>query len=317
MTLHVIVGAGPVGSATAALLPQAGEQVRVVTRSGGGPSLEGVERVAADATDTDRLAVLAEGAEVLYNCASPAYHRWVSDWPPLARSMLRVAETTGAVLVTMSNLYGYGPSDRPFKESVPLEAAGPKGKVRATVWMEALQAHQGGRVRVTEAWASDYFGPGVGVQSPIGRAIGPVVRGRTVWVFGDPDVPHSWTYVPDIAATLVTLGAYERAWGRPWHVPANPPLTQRQVLCELARLAGRTAPRVRSRGGSQLRAAGIVIPAARELEEVRYQFDQPFVVDSSAYETAFGGQPTPMEPGAGGDLGLGDRPQPPPEKSRR
>src|SRR5437879_9234374 len=76
MSLHVIVGAGPVGTATATLLADRGEQVRVVTRRGTGPERPEVERIAADATDADRLAELCEGAVALYNCASPQYHQW-------------------------------------------------------------------------------------------------------------------------------------------------------------------------------------------------------------------------------------------------
>src|SRR5436853_7699464 len=104
MALHVIVGAGPIGTATAQHLLAAGHDVRMITRSGSGP--DGVERVAADATDAARLTTLAAGAAALYNCANPPYHRWPVEWPPLAAALLTSAERCGAVLVTMSNLYG-------------------------------------------------------------------------------------------------------------------------------------------------------------------------------------------------------------------
>ena len=127
MSLHVIVGSGPVGSATAMRLAGRGERARVITRSGTGPAAEGIENLAADAGDPGRLTALARGAAVLYNCASPPYHRWPQEWPPLASSLLTAAERTGAVLVTMSNLYGYGPVGHPMTEHDPLSAAGPNG----------------------------------------------------------------------------------------------------------------------------------------------------------------------------------------------
>lgn len=296
MTLHVIVGSGPVGSATAIRLAGQGHRVRVLTRSGGGPAVDGVERLATDATDTDRLAELVTGADALYNCANPPYHRWATEWPPLAASMLRAAEVTGAVLVTMSNLYGYGAVDHPMTESDPLRATGPKGKVRAAMWAEALAAHQARRARVTEARASDYFGPGARQQSHIGeRSIPRLLQRRPVRVFGDPDAPHSWTYVPDIASALAVLGTDERAWGRAWHVPTNPPLTQREVFGALARVAGAPAPTVRALPPWELWVARMVLPFVREMEEVRYQFDRPFVMDSLAFQTTFGAKPTPMD----------------------
>jgi nucleoside-diphosphate-sugar epimerase len=296
MSMHVIAGSGPVGSAVAVRLARQGERVRVITRSGTGPAADGIETIAADAADTGRLTDLANGAAALYNCASPPYHRWPQDWPPLAASLLSAAERTGAVLVTMSNLYGYGPVSHPMTEHDPQAATGPKGRTRAAVWAQALAAHLAGRVRVTEARASDFFGPGVRGQSPIGqRSIPRLLDGRTISVLGDPDVPHSWTYLPDIAAALVTLGTDERAWGHPWHVPTSPPMTQREIYAALARLAGAPPPRLRPVRPWLIRAGGLLVPYLREFPEVAYQFTQPFVVDSAAFQATFGARPTPAD----------------------
>src|SRR5215831_377662 len=98
MSLHVIVGAGPVGSGAARLLVARGERVRLVSRRGSGPNHPLIERVAADATEAGRLAELSAGAAALYNCANPAYDRWLTDWPPLAAALLTAAERSGAVL---------------------------------------------------------------------------------------------------------------------------------------------------------------------------------------------------------------------------
>lgn len=296
MAMHVIVGGGQIGSATAAVLRDAGHSVRVVSRSGRGPHLPGIEQVALDATNTTALNRVAEGAAAIYNCANPPYHRWLTDWPPIAASLLSVAEQTGAVLVTMSNLYGYGPVDHPMVESDPLRATHRKGRVRSAMWLDALAAHTAGRVRVTEARASDYFGPGVMGTAHLGERVVPkVLAGKTIWVIGDPDAPHSWTYLPDIGRALAILGTDERALGRAWHVPTNPPASQRAVVQRMAALAGVRAPHVRGIPSWALRAGGLALPLLRELAEVYYQFDRPFVLDSSSFSRTFGVQPTPMD----------------------
>jgi NAD(P)-dependent dehydrogenase (short-subunit alcohol dehydrogenase family) len=149
MSLHVIVGAGPVGSGVAKLVAERGERVRLISRRGSGPDQPLVERVAADATDAGRLSELAAGAAALYNCANPAYHRWLTDWPPIAEALLTAAERSGAVLAIASNLYGYGPVGAPITDATPLAATHPKLRIRADMWRDALARHEAGRIRVT------------------------------------------------------------------------------------------------------------------------------------------------------------------------
>ena len=143
--MHVVVGAGWIGGGTASRLAEAGHQVRVVTRSGRGPAHPNIECVASDAARPGALAPLVAGADAIYNCANPRYGRWASDWPPIAAAMLDAAEHSGAVLVTMSNLYGYGPIDHPITEDDPLVATFTNGRVRAQMWNDAIAAHRAGR----------------------------------------------------------------------------------------------------------------------------------------------------------------------------
>jgi nucleoside-diphosphate-sugar epimerase len=294
MALHVIVGKGPVGTTTAERLADHGHQVRVLSRSGG-RSTERIEHRQVDATDAEALTAAARGAAALYNAVNPAYTRWATDWPPVAAAMLAAAERTGAVLVTMGNLYGYGRPAGPMTPDSPLAATDTKGQVRARMWAEMLAAHQAGRVRVTEARAADFVGPQVpGDHSHLTRQLPALRTGRRAWVVGDPDVPRGWSYLPDVAATLVLLGTDERALGRAWHVPSTI-RSQRQALTDLACALGRGAPKVSGMPWPVLRAVGVAVPFLREVVAVRHQFDQPYVIDSSATTATFGLEPTPWD----------------------
>src|SRR3954454_24879618 len=146
MALHVIVGKGSVGATTADLLVARGHEVRVLSRSGG-RSADGVEHRQGDAADAGALVTAAPGAAALYNAVNPQYHRWATDWPPVAPALLAAAEETGAVLVTMGNLYGYGRPDGPMTPESPLAATDTKGRIRARMWADMLAAHEGGRGR--------------------------------------------------------------------------------------------------------------------------------------------------------------------------
>jgi len=91
------------------------------------------------------------------------------------------------------------------------------------------------------------------------------------------------------------LGADERSWGRAWHVPTNPATTLREAATRYARLAGAPEPRLRTMSSALLRVGGLVNPAAKEFIEMRYQFDRPFVLDSSAAQKTFGLEPTDLD----------------------
>ena len=291
MAQHLIVGSGPIGSAVAALLVQRGQSVRLVTRSGSGPKHPLIERVAADAGDADRLTALTEGADVLYNCANPKYTRWETLWPPLAGAMLTAARRSGAVLAITGNLYGYGPvPGGRMTEDTPLAATGRKGRVRIRMWQDALA----GGVRTVEVRGSDYVG--AGAASVFSQVLLPAIaKGRTAWMPGDLNAPHSYTYTGDMARTLVDLAGDERAWGRAWHVPSAPAVTAHELAARYCTVAGVKPVPLRGLPRFMMRAAGTVVPLARELAEMDYQFYAPFILDSSLTERTFGLQPTDLD----------------------
>lgn len=294
MSLAVVVGAGSTGVATARLLADAGHRVRLVTRGGGGPEHPSIERVAADASDADRLSEVASGADTLYNCAAPPYHTWTKALPPLAQGLLTAAERTGADYVMLDNLYAYGPVDGPMTEDLPLAPSSVKGRVRAEVWRQADAAHSAGRVRLTTVRASDFIG--AGAVSVFTLAVAPkVLAGKPALVPADLDAPHSWTATRDVARALVTVAQDERGRGRVWHAPTPPPLSVRELAVRLARQAEVREPRLRAMPGWLLRAGGLFSPAVRELPEMQYQFQRPFVLDSSAIEETFDLHPMPLE----------------------
>jgi nucleoside-diphosphate-sugar epimerase len=292
MSEHVIVGAGAVGSATALLLAGRGEQVRVISRRGTGPQHAAIERVAADATDAERLTALATGAAALYNCANPLYHQWFTDWPPLASALLTAAERSGAVLATMSNLYGYGPVDGPITQKTPLAATHPKLRLRAEMWRDALAAHEAGRIRATEVRASDYIEANGVLSTVLGK---PLLAGRRAYAPAPLDVPHSWTSITDCAKALVTVAADEQALGQAWLVPTNPALTVRQLATRFAEVNGAPRAKVTAIPYPVLWTTGLFSPLVKELRATRYQFTRPFVVDSSATTQTFGLEPVPMD----------------------
>jgi nucleoside-diphosphate-sugar epimerase len=300
--LHVVFGSGPVGRATALALLARGLGVRIVNRSGrdalgaDAAALRDVDVVTGDAADAAFAARAAAGAASVYQTLNPAYHRWAQDFPPLQRGVLAAAEATGARFVNMDNVYSYGRTGgRPLTEQSPQQPHTRKGRVRLDMADELWAAHREERVQVVSGRASDYYGPGAGIASPLGdRVLDAVAAGKRVDLFGDPDLVHSYTYLPDIGEGLAMLGTADGVTGSAWHLPNDPePWTSRAMTERFFALAG-TEPRIGRLPKLALRAVGLVNPTVRELIEMAYEFEEPFVVDSSRI-AALGVRATPID----------------------
>src|SRR5208337_573169 len=292
--LHVVFGTGQVGSTLAAHLACQGLAVRAVSRHRP-PPLAGVDWRAADASDPEAAADAAKGASVVYQCLNAPYTQWPERFPPLQRGVLAAAERTGALLVSLENLYGYGPTGgKPMTEDLPLAATGVKGRARAAMTAELLAAADAGRVRVAIGRASDFFGPGVTQGSTLGeRVFGNALAGRRADFIGNPDLPHTYSYVPDIAAALATLGTDPRAAGQVWHLPGPQTVTTRALLDLVAAEVGHPVA-IRNVPPLVLRAMGLVSPLMRGLAEMAYEFEEPFILDTTKFESAFGTAATPL-----------------------
>jgi len=295
--LHVVYGTGPLGRAVVEELVRRGKTVRVVSRSGMMPEApQGVELVAGDLNDAGDVRRLTQGADVAYQCAQPHYWEWPEKFPPLQASIIEGLADTGTKLVIAENCYMYGdPDGKPLTEDLPYNAHTRKGRVRAAMSEAALAAHRSGKVRAAIGRGSDFFGPWALGSSHGERVFYPALMGKTASFGGKLDLPHTATYIGDFGKALVLLGERDEALGQAWHVPSDrPQITQRQFAELLYRETGHP---VKASGVSKpmMALAGLFIPGARESVEMLYEFEKPFVVDSSKFEQMFGVKATPIE----------------------
>ncbi|MCE7002569.1 NAD-dependent epimerase/dehydratase family protein [Kibdelosporangium philippinense] len=281
--MHVIVGAtGATGSVVVRELLARGEKVRAVNRSGRAGVPEGVELVAANAADAKQMREVCAGATAVYNCVRPPLPEWLEVYPRVQQSLIRAAGSAGAVLVFADDTWMYGKVDGPMTEDTPSLPVSNLGLLRAWLADMLLTAHLRGDAQVAIARAGELYGPKV--ESLFGS---PMFAGKRPMWFGNPDLPITPTYIDDFAKTMVTLAAEPGSWGEVWHVPSSEPTTARKF----AAIAGRD--KLRALPVKMAKTLGLVSTVAKHGAEILYQFEQPFLVDSTKFTARFGG--TAME----------------------
>jgi nucleoside-diphosphate-sugar epimerase len=290
--LHVVLGGtGGAGADTVKELVARGNRVRATSRTIPSSHDAVVEWMAVDALNAGDIDRACQGASVIYHCVNVPYANWSTQLVPIAKATIAAAASARATLVVMDNLYMYGPPDGPMTETTPRRPAGKKGQIRAELENLYLDAHKSAKAKIVIGRASDFYGAHAN-SSVVMLVIDPMLRGKAASWIGSLDAPHTLSYLPDVAWGLVTLGERPDSLGQVWHIPADEPLTGRQLITMVADELGRP---VRSSVISKpmMVLAGLFNPQIREATEVFYQFAKPFVMDATKFTKAFGTRITP------------------------
>ncbi len=293
--LHVIFGTGALGKWTARELIRLGKPVRMISHSGKADSRipAEVEVVKGDAYDVQHNIEVTKGADAVYQCAQPQYHEWAEKFPPMQKAILDAASVNGAKFIVADNLYMYGDTNGlPIREDMPYQPHTKKGKVRGAMATAVMDAHRAGKVRAAIGRASNFFGPDDNAVTSF--AIRPALEGKAINLLGRMDQPHTFSYTADFGKLLATLGTREEALGQTWFTPSPASVTQVELVKIMEEELGHKA-RVMAAGKMMLSMLGLFMPTLRESVEMLYEWDKPFIMDSSKAEKAFGWQGTSLK----------------------
>jgi nucleoside-diphosphate-sugar epimerase len=262
--------------------------------------LGAIEPVRADASDPAAVAEAVRGAGVVYHCMNPSTYSaaaWERDLPVLQRNLVEAAARAGARLVVLDNLYALGRTGgRPMNEDTPPNPCSRKGEVRARLHEALVAAQRRGDVKVAVGRASDFHGPG-GLGTYFAELFWkPLLARRTVRFPANPDTPHTYHFIPDVAAGLAALGLDAAAEGT-FMLPCLPAVTSREMARRFAAAAGVPLGLARL-PRPVMRLAGLFVPLVRELNEMAYQWDEPFVVDDARFRARYGELATPADEAA-------------------
>ena len=287
--MHVVFGAGQVGYPLAERLLAEGRRVRIAKRSSGHVPA-GCEVVLGDAADRSFCVEAARGAATVYHCMNPPYDTriWAELMPRYMDNLIAASSAAGARLVVLDNVYMLGrPRGRVLNEDTPPDPCSRKGEIRARVAERLFEAHRRGDVIATAGRASDFYGPG-GTMTGLGDFFWPrALAGKTAYSPYPVDAIHTYHYIPDVAAGLAALGcADSSAYGGPWMLPCAPAGTLRELVVRLSGTLGRDL-KVAQLPRWLLKTLAVFMPLMRELDEMLYQWDEPFVVDDRRFRERF------------------------------
>jgi len=299
MSLHTILGAN--GTIAAELIPvlQANaQQIRLVSRNP--KKVAGTEIFQADVSNRDQVFQAVKGSDFVYLLVGLEYNRkvWKTEWPVIMQNTIDACKAAGARLIFFDNVYMYGIVRGSMTESNPHKPCSVKGKIRADLDDMLLKEMRSGELKAMIATSADFYGPRTAKTSVAGIMIFDKMKnGKSAQWFVNANQPHSFTYTPDAAVALYMLAVSENAYGQTWHLPtAKPALTGNEFISIAAKYM-HAKNKVQVLPKWLVRFIGLFVPVMKELGEMLYQNEFPYVFDSSKFENAFQFKPTPYEEG--------------------
>jgi nucleoside-diphosphate-sugar epimerase len=297
--MTTILGAGgDVGNKLAALLAARNQPFRLVGRNPS-PAPGASETVAADITDQDQTIRAVAGSSVVHLLVGLKYdHKiWRVVWPRIMSNVIEACKRAGAKLIFFDNVYMYGKVTGPMTEETLFNPCSKKGEIRAKIATTLIDSWKSGALTGMIVRAADFYGPDTRNGVPNHLVFEPFSRKKKAsWLVNDA-VPHSYTYTPDAAQSLVQLAERATAWNRTWHVPTTPNPPTGEEFVTLAAKAFGVAPKYRVLSRPMIRLAGWFNPLIAESYEMLYQNDSPYLFDSSKFASEFGFQGTPYADG--------------------
>jgi nucleoside-diphosphate-sugar epimerase len=296
--LTILGAGGAIGNELVKLLATKNQPFRLVGRN---PKATpgATETLAADVTDRDQTVRAVAGSSVVHLVVGLKYdHRvWQDMWPRIMSNTIEACKRAGAKLIFFDNVYMYGKVSGPMTEQTPFNPCSKKGEIRAKIATMLINEWTSGTLSAMIARSADFYGPGTQNAVPNLLVFGPLAQKRKAsWLVNDA-VPHSFTYTPDAAQSLLQLAGRPDAWNQTWHVPSTPsPPTGKEFVALAAKEFG-VVPRHRVLSRPMLRVAGWFDPLVAESYEMLYQNDRPYLFDSSKFAREFGFAGTPYTEG--------------------
>ena len=299
MSLHTILGAGgSVGNELVPVLLANKEQIRLVSRKH--LAMQGTEHVCADLTNYEQTLNAVKDSSVVYLLVGLKYDSrvWETTWPIMMSNTINACKQINAKLIFIDNVYMYGKVDGPMTEETPFNACSKKGKIRADIATQLLNEMNAGNIKAVIARAADFYGPcGDKTSMPNILVFSNFAKNKKAQWLSNTNLPHSFTFIPDIGKALYLLATDESAFGQTWHLPTKATALTGKEFIEMSAKAFRKPNSVFVFSKWMVAIVGLFNRDIFEIKEMLYQNEYTYVFDSTKFEKHFNFIPTSYEEG--------------------
>src|SRR5450830_1614377 len=302
-TALVLGATGGIGGEMARQLQARGWQVRALHRDAdrlaSRAGMNSYRWIQGDAMQRADVVAAARDADLIVHAVNPpGYQRWAELVLPMMDNSIAAARDAGARIVLPGTIYNYGPDARPLlHEDSPQRPLTRKGAIRVEM-EQRLQIAAGQGVRSLIVRAGDFFGPQAGSNWMSQALIKPGKQPASITYPGKTGIGHQWTYLPDLAETMMRLIERETALDAfaSFHMDGHWDPDGTRMIAAIRRAVGNAALPVRSFPWWLLTPASPFVPVFREMREMRYLWQQPVRMDNARLRALLGSEPhTPLD----------------------
>jgi len=302
-TALVLGATGGIGGEMARKLQVRGWQVRALHRNAAEvaarPGMQKYNWIAGDAMQRADVVAAARDVDLIVHAVNPpGYQRWAELVLPMIDNSIAAAQDFGARILLPGTVYNYGPDALPnLSEDSAQRPVTRKGAIRVEL-ERRLQAAAGDNVRSLVVRAGDFFGPRSGNNWFSQCLVKPGKMPTSISNPGKQGLGHQWTYLPDLAETMMRLIEREEALETfaTFQMHGHWDADGMQMINAIRRAVGNPALPLRSFPWWLLAPASPFVPLFKEMKEMRYLWQQPVRMSNQRLLQVLGEEPhTPLD----------------------
>ncbi len=281
MNKSIVLGAGAIGTEIFNQLKQQGKHVLLASKSY--RALD--DYIQIDALNQTDLTQKTKDISILYLCVGLPYNKkvWRKQWPIMIDNVIIAAQKNKFKIVFFDNVYMYGKLNNPVTEDHPNLPISHKGITRKIIVDKFFNANN---IDYLIARSPDFFGPNAKNSILYTAFLENILNQKNPMFIGNINKKHSYAYTKDLAKAIILLSDKNKAYHQIWHLPSHQTDSINDILSIINDVLN-TQYKIKTMPMFLNRILSIFVPILKEVKEMRYQFDDDYIIDDHKFMNLF------------------------------